>query len=298
MRCPNCQCENPESTRFCIECGSAFERHCLECGFDNPPRAKFCGRCGASLTESASRLPAPSTPTEAAPSVSAPTGERRHLTVLFCDLVGSTAISAQLDPEEWRETLAGFHRAAAAAITRFDGHVAKYLGDGVMAYFGWPAAHDNDAERAARAGLAILDAIAKLNEQPGQVKLATRVGIDSGTVVIGRGAGNEAEVFGDAPNIAARVQAAAAPGTVAVTDATHRLVVGLVRGRRPRRAATQRHRTAAPALSRSPSERSARTLPGGDRGRRADALRRPRGRTALAHESMAASPRWRWPGRA
>src|SRR5258707_15592285 len=73
------------------------------------------------------------------------TGERRHLTVLFCDLVGSTAIAAQLDPEEWRETVAGYQRAAAEAITRFDGHVAKYLGDGVMAYFGWPAAHDNDA---------------------------------------------------------------------------------------------------------------------------------------------------------
>ena len=105
-------------------------------------------------------------------SAAASDGERRHLTVLFCDLVGSTAIAARLDPEEWRETLAGFHRAAAEAITRFDGHVAKYLGDGVMAYFGWPAAHDNDAERAARAGLAILDAIAKLNEQPGHAKLA------------------------------------------------------------------------------------------------------------------------------
>src|SRR6201987_2676216 len=73
----------------------------------------------------------------------APTGERRHLTVLFCDLVGSTQIAARLDPEEWRETVAGYHRAAAEAITRFDGHVAKYLGDGVMAYFGWPAARDN-----------------------------------------------------------------------------------------------------------------------------------------------------------
>src|ERR1700726_3819118 len=97
-------------------------------------------------------------------------GERRHLTVLFCDLVGSTAIAARLDPEQWRETLAGFHRAAAAAITRYDGHVAKYLGDGVMALFGWPAAHDNDAERAARAGLAIIDAIAKPNGQPGHAK--------------------------------------------------------------------------------------------------------------------------------
>ncbi len=130
--------------------------------------------------------------------------------MLFCDLVGSTAIAAQLDPEEWRETVAGYHRAAAEAITRFDGHVAKYLGDGVMAFFGYPEAHDNDAERAARAGLAILDAIAKLNEQPGRPKLAARVGIDSGAVVVGAGAGKEADVFGDTPNIAARVQEAAA----------------------------------------------------------------------------------------
>jgi class 3 adenylate cyclase/tetratricopeptide (TPR) repeat protein len=147
--------------------------------------------------------------------------------VLFCDLVGSTAIAAQLDPEEWRETVAGYHRLAAEAVTRFDGHVAKYLGDGVMAYFGWPAAHDNDAERAARAGLAILDAIGKLNEQPGHPMLSARIGIDSGAVVVGKGAGSEADVFGDAPNIAARVQAAAEPGTVAISEATQRLVSGL-----------------------------------------------------------------------
>jgi class 3 adenylate cyclase len=83
--------------------------------------------------------------------------------VLFCDLVGSTGIATRLDPEQWHETIAGYHRAATEVITRFDGHVAKYLGNGVMALFGWPAAHDNDAERAARAGLAILDTIAKLN---------------------------------------------------------------------------------------------------------------------------------------
>jgi class 3 adenylate cyclase/tetratricopeptide (TPR) repeat protein len=147
--------------------------------------------------------------------------------VLFCDLVGSTAIAAQLDPEHWRETVAGYHRAAAEAITRFDGYVVKYLGDGVMAVFGWPAAHDNDAERAVRAGLAILEAIAKLNEQPGLTQLSGRVGIDSGTVVIGKGAGIEIDVFGDAANIAARVEAAAAPGTVAIIEATQRLVAGL-----------------------------------------------------------------------
>jgi len=93
--------------------------------------------------------------------------------VLFCDVVGSTGIATRLDPEQWRETIAGYHRAAAEAIVRFDGHVAKYLGDGVMAYFGYPQAHDNDAERAVRAGLAILDAIPDLNQQPAHAKLST-----------------------------------------------------------------------------------------------------------------------------
>src|SRR6202161_76007 len=178
MRCLSCHTENPDGVRFCIECGSAFERACLRCGFNNIPQAKFCGRCGSALNE----IAAPRTEADSAPKVELSGrglersgglgGERRHLTVLFCDMVGSTAIAAQLDPEEWSETLAGFHRFASESITRFDGHVAKNLGDGVMAYFGWPAAHDNDAERAARAGLVILDAIAKLNQQPGHAQLA------------------------------------------------------------------------------------------------------------------------------
>jgi class 3 adenylate cyclase len=149
------------------------------------------------------------------------------LTVLFCDLVESTRIATQLDPEEWREAVAGYHRAATEAIRRFDGHVAKYLGDGVMAFFGYPEAHDNDAERAVRSGLAILEAIGKLGEQPERPKLAVRVGIHSGAVVVGAGASEEADVFGDAPNIAARVQEATAPDTVVVTEDTHRLVSGL-----------------------------------------------------------------------
>jgi len=196
---------------------------CPRCNAEHAPAAKFCGECGAPCDSSIG------TPVSAIPPLQSPevAGERRHLTVLFCDLVGSTSIAARLDPEQWRETLAGFHRAATEAITRFDGHVAKYLGDGVMAYFGWPAAHDNDAERAARAGLALLDAIAKLNEQPGHAKLSARVGIDSGLVVIGQGAGSAAEVFGEVPNIASRVQETAAPGTVAITGATQRLVAGL-----------------------------------------------------------------------
>jgi class 3 adenylate cyclase len=147
--------------------------------------------------------------------------------VLFCDLVGSTEIAAQLDPEEWRDLVASYHRAAAHAITRYGGHVAKYMGDGVMAYFGWPEAHENEAERAARAGLAILEEVSKFNQLSAGLTISVRVGIDSGAVVIGAGAGKEADVFGEAPNIAARVQSAAASNSVLITAATHRLLSGL-----------------------------------------------------------------------
>src|ERR1700684_2951842 len=166
MRCTKCETENREGRKFCSKCGVSLMRLCPGCGTLNEREEDFCGDCGASLTN-----PVPQ-PIRDPLSKSSVIGERRPLTVLFCDLVGSTAIAARLDPEEWRETLAGFHRMAAEAIARFDGHVAKNLGDGVMAYFGWPAAHDNDAERAARAGLAMLDAIAKLNQQPGHATLA------------------------------------------------------------------------------------------------------------------------------
>src|SRR5229473_2642603 len=222
MRCSKCGTENASDRKFCGECGAQLWLRCPKCGKENGPPFRFCGECGAALVDAARTTVAEATPT----AVSA-AGERRHLTVLFCDLVGSTALAGQLDPEEWRETVGGYHRAAAEAITRFGGHVAKYLGDGVMAFFGYPEAHDNDAERAARAGLAILDTIAKLNEQSERRKLSARVGIDSGAVVVGAGAGKETDVFGDAPNIAARVEAAAEPGTVMITDAVHRLVSGL-----------------------------------------------------------------------
>jgi class 3 adenylate cyclase len=220
MRCSNCGIENAAGSRFCNQCGTPLEgKGCPKCTFDNAPEAKFCSQCGASLDEVTSK--------GAEPRGRSPAGEQRHLTVLFCDLVGSTEIAAQLDPEEWRELVAGYHRAATEAITRFGGHVAKYLGDGVMAYFGWPEAQDNDGERAARAGLALLEAIARLNEQRSCPKLSARVGIDSGTVVVGAGAGKDAEVFGDVPNVAARVQSAAEPDTVLITASAHRLISGL-----------------------------------------------------------------------
>src|SRR6516162_1243993 len=201
MRCSKCDSDNREGRKFCANCGEPLSVTCPKCGASNQPGERFCGECGAGLAEVAR----PASP-EVTPINASADGEQRHLTVLFCDLVGSTEIASRLDPEEWREMVAGYHRAAADAITRFGGHVAKYLGDGVMAYFGYPEAHDNDAERAACAGLAILDTISKLNEQSGTgfslsspVRLSARVGIDSGAVVVGAGAGTETDVFGEAP---------------------------------------------------------------------------------------------------
>jgi class 3 adenylate cyclase/tetratricopeptide (TPR) repeat protein len=219
MRCSNCGSDNSTGKKFCGDCGAPLENHCPKCGAQNPAGQRFCGDCGASLDAA--------TPVAAEPHYGDLSGERRHLTVLFCDLVNSMSIAAQLDPEEWREMVGAYHRAAAEAVTRYGGHVAKYLGDGVMAYFGWPEAHENDAERAARAGLAALEEVSKLNQKSPHPKVSVRIGIDSGAVVVGAGAGKDTDVFGEAPNVAARVQAAAAPGTVLLTAATHRLVSGL-----------------------------------------------------------------------
>jgi class 3 adenylate cyclase/predicted ATPase len=162
------------------------------------------------------------------PAVTAtPVGaERRQLTVMFVDLVGSTALSARLDPEEMGAVLRGYQNAVAGEIARFEGHVAKFMGDGVLAYFGWPVAHEDEAERAVRAGLAIVGAVARLSG--GGAPLACRVGLATGLVVvgelIGEGAAQEQTVVGETPNLAARLQALAAPGQVVVAEATRRLL--------------------------------------------------------------------------
>src|SRR5580692_2675134 len=220
MRCHTCNSESSPGKKFCLRCGSRLDLRCSRCGSENPADASFCGDCGAPLSTATSTGNHPSASSEStAPhrpptAVSSHEGERRRLSVLFCDLVGSTAIASRLDPEEWRETVRGYQSVAADAINRFGGHVAQYLGDGVLAYFGWPEAHDNDAERAARAGLAILAGLVALNNRDAKSdrpKLSVRVGIDTGNVVIGKGSGGESEVFGDTANIASRVQSAAAP---------------------------------------------------------------------------------------
>ncbi|MBV8361157.1 MAG: AAA family ATPase, partial [Deltaproteobacteria bacterium] len=138
-----------------------------------------------------------------------------------------TSQAVQPDPEEWWENVVNYRHAAVEAVERYGGHLGLSRSDAMIVYFGWPIAHDNSAERAVRAGLAMIEAIARLNEQSSRPKLFVQVGIDSGMVMVHAGVDKDADVFGEAPNIAARVQAAAEPGTVLITDAVHQLVSGL-----------------------------------------------------------------------
>src|SRR5579883_2634961 len=154
---------------------------------------------------------------------------RRQLTVMFCDLVGSSALSVRLDPEDLRAVIGAYHACITEVITKSEGVIARYMGDGVLAYFGFPQAHEDDAEQAVRAGLALVDAVAKLKTDINTM-LQVRVGIATGTVVvgdlIGEGAAKEQEVIGETPNLAARLQVLAMPGTVLICESTRRLTEG------------------------------------------------------------------------
>ena len=187
----------------------------------------------ASAPATAPEPPAAAPPVMAAAEVPQPipaaieaTGERRYLTVMFCDLVDSTGISAQLDAEEWRDLVGAYLNVASTAVTEIGGHVAKKLGDGLMSLFGYPVAQENDSERAVRAALSIQRALAELNRKnagSGKPSLNARIGIETGPVVVDAAG----EIFGDAPNVAARVQALAEPGAVLVTARVQRQVAGL-----------------------------------------------------------------------
>jgi class 3 adenylate cyclase len=152
--------------------------------------------------------------------------ERRQLTIMFCDLVGSTALAARLDPEDLREVLGAYHRAVSDAVAAAGGFVAKYMGDGVLVYFGYPRAHEHDAEQAVRAALVLVDRIGRLESRTGA--LAGRVGIATGLVVVGDllGAGEAQErgVVGETPNLAARLQEMGGPSAVLIADSTRRLL--------------------------------------------------------------------------
>src|SRR6266540_706148 len=182
-------------------------------------------------------LPPPATPHDTHAELPlgishAPEAERRQLTVLFCDLVDSTRLASQLDPEELRQVVQAYQATGAKVIARFEGHIAQYLGDGLLVYFGYPLAHEDDAQRAVRAGLGILEAMGQLPTSLGperEVHLAVRLGIHTGLVVVGDvGGGTRQEqlALGETPNVAARLQGLAAPNTLVISAATFQLLGG------------------------------------------------------------------------
>jgi class 3 adenylate cyclase len=225
--------------------------------------------------------------------------ERRQLTVMFCDLVGSTALSARLDPEDMREVIAAYHRAVAEIVAGFDGFVAKYMGDGVLVYFGYPQAHEDDAERAVRAGLGIIGAVGRLDVKSAQ--LQARVGIATGLVVvgdlIGEGSAQEQSVVGETPNLAARLQALAAPDAVVIAAGTRRLVGDLFEYRDLGAVEVKGLAGPIPALAGAASEHRREQVRGIAR-IGADPSGRPRRGNRPAVAALGARQSRRWPGRA
>src|SRR5258708_9463133 len=196
MDCPSCKGDIPDGSKFCIRCGASLPLACSACGHVNPPQARFCANCGVALT----------TGSPLSPGLPMSSAERRQLTVMFCDLVGSTALSVRLDPEDLREVIAAYHRYVAETVARFGGFVGRYMGDGVLVYFGYPRAHEHDAERAVRAGVELLRALSH-RRWPSDFLPQLRDGIATGLVVvgdlIGDGVAQEHGGVGETPNLAA-----------------------------------------------------------------------------------------------
>jgi class 3 adenylate cyclase/tetratricopeptide (TPR) repeat protein len=229
MNCPSCGAHCTTTRKFCGDCGAPLPWMCGVCGSENPPDKRFCGDCGH-LTSDPIR---PAKPQVLAGMLA---GERRHLTVMFADLVGSTALGTRLDPEDFRAVIASFHGALSGLVTRFGGFIARYLGDGVLAYFGYPQAHEDDPERAVNCGLVMVQAVGNLDTLAGPPgTLRARVGIATGLVVVGHAIGSgsslEVPVVGDTPNLAARLQAIALPGAVVIDESTRRLTGELFEAR-------------------------------------------------------------------
>ncbi len=216
MICSNCGTENPSGKRFCGDCGAPLASGCPVCGATNPPGKRFCGDCGTALAVGA--VPARAAPAvDLAPTGEAPVAELRLVSILFADLVGFTTLAEGRDAEDTRELLTSYFDIAREVVGRHGGTVEKFIGDAVMAVWGAPTAHEDDAERAVRAGLELVDAVRNLG--PG---IAARAGVLTGEAAVTIGATNQGMVAGDLVNTASRLQSAAAPGTVLVGEATER----------------------------------------------------------------------------
>src|SRR5712691_3603243 len=244
MQCPRCQAENRAGRRFCAECGAPLALPCSACGFSNEPEEKFCGGCGTPLTaaprppEPPVRAPQAYTPGYLAEKIliskSALEGERKQVTVLFADLKGSMELLADRDPEEARRLLDPVLERLMAAVHRYEGTVNQVMGDGIMALFGAPIAHEDHAVRACYAALRIQASVNRYAEgvrRSEGVLIQIRVGLNSGEVVV-RSIGNDLRMdysaVGQTTHLAARIEQAAAPGSVLITAATLRLVADRV----------------------------------------------------------------------
>src|SRR6266566_6166012 len=241
MDCPSCGSANTEGSKICSDCGAPLPVRCAGCGAENPSSKRFCGDCGAALmptgsarASAATRTSTPSVPRVAERSALPPpqssSAERRQLTVMFCDLVGSTALAAQLDPEDLREIIAAYRDGVAAIVHKYGGTISRYIGDGLLILFGHPWAHEDDAESAVRAALEIAATGHAPGAPPG-LELRVRLGLATGLVIIGDLIGSEAAeaqaVLGETPNLAARLQSLAEPDGVVIAEDTRRLIGGL-----------------------------------------------------------------------
>ncbi|HXY45273.1 MAG TPA: adenylate/guanylate cyclase domain-containing protein [Acidimicrobiales bacterium] len=218
MGCSNCGIENPPGAKFCLECGRALALACTNCGTSLPSHAKFCSQCGTTVNPVADRTGAAATALSFPDPSTSSTTELRHVSVLFCDLVGFTPFSEKRDPEEVREVLSGYFELARAIVGRYGGVVQKFIGDAVMAVWGAPVAKEDDAERAVRAALELTSAVAAYGSEHG-TDLQARVGVVTGGAATTETA-EEGLVIGDRVNTAARIQSAAPPGCCYVDETT------------------------------------------------------------------------------
>ena len=263
--CKNCTFSNPDGAKFCSNCGTPLSQPCSNCGTELLQNAKFCSNCGQATQSESAQPAATSTPSAAPPAPQqaqtspAPTssnlgkyvpaallskleaardsegiqdslGERRIVTMLFCDIQGSTAAAGKLDPEEWHEIVNGAFEHMIAPIYKYEGTIARLMGDGILAFFGAPIAHEDDPQRAVLASLEILEGIESYREKiikDWNMEVNVRVGINTGLVVVG-GVGSDLRMeytaLGDAINLAARMEQTAEPGTIQISADTHRLI--------------------------------------------------------------------------
>ena len=260
-------------------------------------RSGIGGRCCAAIAElGGAAATAPAACAGDASRKPQDTAERRQVTVMFSDLVGSTALSARMDPEDLREVISAYQKCVAETVRRFGGFVAKYMGDGVLVYFGYPQAHEDDAERAVRAGLELIAAVTALKAP---VPLQTRVGIATGLVVvgdlIGSGEAQERGIVGETPNLAARLQGIAEPNMVVIAEGTRKLLGNLFELRGPRGQGPQGHCRAGAGLGGAAAEFGGKPLRGAARDR-PDRSRRPGRRTRTAAAALVESKDRRRPG--